>query len=184
MGTLAAGSAPRACARARERESGGRSGRGRAPRRRFLVGIRLRSYCGARTGYDEQDASRTVSLLRRIRWPALSRSSSIAQRFFRSLASDVRRHGRRWSRHRLSCRPTSASAASSWPVEACSCAASPSGCGRKPDSRCTLPRSHSPASSSGQAAALDELEAIARSANAAKRGGRRGAGRWPYPLQR
>jgi rod shape-determining protein MreB len=36
----------------------------------------------------------------------------------------------------------------------------------------------------GAGRCLDELEAIARSANAAKRSGRRGAGRWPYPLQR
>jgi rod shape-determining protein MreB len=36
----------------------------------------------------------------------------------------------------------------------------------------------------GAGRCLDELEAIARSAKAAKRGGRRGAGRWPYPLQR
>jgi rod shape-determining protein MreB and related proteins len=35
----------------------------------------------------------------------------------------------------------------------------------------------------GAGRCLDELETIARSANAAKRGGRRRAGRWPYPQQ-
>jgi rod shape-determining protein MreB len=35
----------------------------------------------------------------------------------------------------------------------------------------------------GAGRCLDELETIARSANAAKRGGRRGARRWPYPHQ-
>ena len=36
----------------------------------------------------------------------------------------------------------------------------------------------------GAGRCLDELEAIARSANAGKLGGRRGAGRWPHPPHR
>ena len=58
----------------------------------------------------------------------------------------------------------------------------PSGCRPKPDSRCTLPGAAT-CVALGAGRCLDELETIARAANAAKRGGRRGAGRWPYRQQ-